>query len=95
VTGAFEVVGEVVLTIAFYLIMFLEYAMLFRAILSWFMNEESKLLGILSVVTEPIVVPFRLLFQKLNWFQQTPLDVPFLFAVLFLGLAGFILQLVM
>ena len=91
--GAFETVGSIAFEIAYYLIMFLEYAMLARAILSWFLDEESRILGFLMILTEPIILPFRLLFRKLNWFQEMPLDMSFLFAVVFLGLAGYLLQL--
>ena len=34
------------------------------------------------VVTEPIILPVRKLFEKLNWFQDTPFDVAFLAVVL-------------
>ena len=43
--GAFETVGSIAFEIAYYLIMFLEYAMLARAILSWFLDEESRILA--------------------------------------------------
>lgn len=62
-------------------------ALLVRAILSWFDPEHSsRLSNFLMLVTEPMILPVRALCQKKNWFQQTPLDVPFLITVLLLSL---------
>lgn len=56
-----------------------------RAILSWFVNpEESKLYAITYMISEPIIMPVRLLFYKLNWFQRTPMDISFLITYLLL-----------
>ena len=56
-----------------------------RAILSLFINpEESKLYAIAYMISEPIIMPVRLLFYKLNWFQQTPMDISFLITYLLL-----------
>ena len=56
-----------------------------RAILSLFINpEESKLYAIAYMISEPIIMPVRLLFYKLNWFQQTPMDISFLTTYLLL-----------
>lgn len=56
-----------------------------RAILSLFINpEESKLYAIAYMISEPIIMPVRLLFYKLNWFQRTPMDVSFLTTYLLL-----------
>ena len=66
----------------------LDLAMLLRAILSWIMRgEENGFTAFLYALTEPVIHPIRQLFYKLNWFQETPLDMPFLFAVLLLMVA--------
>ena len=53
-------------------------ALFLRAILSWFdPTGEGKLSGLFYMITEPLIHPIRLLFEKLNWFQETPIDVPF------------------
>ncbi len=60
-------------------------AMSARAILSWFVNpEESKLFAIAYMISEPIIMPVRFLFYKLNLFQQTPMDISFLITYLLL-----------
>lgn len=65
----------------------LEVAFLLRAILSWFDPERSgRFSAFLFLVTEPVILPIRALCQKQNWFQQTPLDVPFLITILLLSL---------
>ncbi len=61
----------------------LDFAMLGRAILSWIdPMEEGALSSFLYTVTEPIILPFRKLFEKLNWFVGSPLDMPFFFAMI-------------
>lgn len=58
----------------------LSLAMLLRAILSWFFAGEGKFIRFLYTLTEPVVYPFRKLFNKLNWFQDSPIDVAFTFS---------------
>lgn len=53
-------------------------AMLLRAILSFFMtDEDSKLSALTYAVTEPFIVPVRMLFEKFGWFEGMPIDVAF------------------
>ena len=59
----------------------LQLAMLARAIRSWF-PIENRLVDLVYAITEPIVYPFRWLFERLNWFQGFPLDMSFLAAYL-------------
>ena len=52
---------------------------LLRVVLDiFFMGEENRFSAFLFGVTEPFVLPFRVLFERLGWFQNIPLDVPFL-----------------
>ena len=65
----------------------LSLAMLCRAIFSWFdQTEESRFSGFLYMLTEPVILPIRKLCQKMRWFEGTPLDFPFLIAVLLITL---------
>ena len=57
----------------------LSFAMLIRALLSWFTDESSKLCRFLYVLTEPAIMPIRKLLVKMNWFQDSPIDFSFLF----------------
>ena len=62
-------------------------AMTARAILSLFVNPaENKLYAITYMISEPIIVPVRFLFYKLNLFQNTPLDISYLVTYLLLTL---------
>ena len=59
------------------------YSMLGRVLLQFFVNpEESRLYAFLFFITEPIVLPFRLILAKFNIGQDTPLDIPFITACL-------------
>ena len=71
----------------------LDIAMLIRAVFSWIDPEQgSRFSAFLYTVTEPIIMPFRKLCYKMNWFQGTPLDVPFLMTILVMWLLQTILR---
>ena len=62
-------------------------AMLLRAIFSWIDPEGGMRFSVfLYMVTEPMIQPIRKLCQKMNWFQRTPLDIPFLIVIILLML---------
>ena len=69
----------------------LQLAMLVRAVLSWFPIDSNRFIDFLYGITEPFIIPFRLLFEKLNWFQNLPIDVSFMAAYLVLTLLIFLL----
>ena len=89
-----QTVGLVLARTVLTLLSVLQFALLLRAIFSWFASEDNRFLTFLLFVTEPVVQPFRNLFWKLNWFQTMPLDMSFLAAVLFLWLLQIILSFV-
>lgn len=64
----------------------LQIAMLIRAIMSWFPTESNKFENFLYMITEPLIMPVRLLFEKLNWFQGLPVDISFFVTYLILSL---------
>lgn len=69
--------------IAIALLSALDFALFGRAILSWINPMgEGALASFLYAVTEPIILPFRKLFQKLHWFEGSPLDMAFFFAMI-------------
>lgn len=56
----------------------IEIAMFARAILSWFdQTGESKISVFLYTVTEPVIIPVRRLFERMHWFEGSPIDVSF------------------
>ena len=68
----------VVIYFALYLLKAISTCMFIRAILSWFnVNGNSPIIRFLYAVTEPAIIPMRKLFEKMNWFQNTPIDISF------------------
>lgn len=58
-----------------------------RAILSWFSpDEDNKVARFLFFVTEPIVAPIRNLISKIDFFNNIPIDMSFIFAFIILTL---------
>ena len=61
----------------------LDFAMLGRAIVSWIdPMGDGPLASFLYAITEPIILPFRKLFEKMNWFVGVPIDMAFFFALI-------------
>jgi uncharacterized protein YggT (Ycf19 family) len=60
-------------------------AMLIRAIMSWFPGDSNKFEIFLYAITEPLILPVRKLFERLNWFQELPIDVSFFVTYLLLS----------
>ena len=76
-------VVNLIKNIALAILSVLDFAMLGRAILSWIdPMGDGPLASFLYAVTEPIIMPFRKLFQKLNWFTGSPIDMAFFFAMI-------------
>lgn len=59
----------------------LQFLMLARAIFSWFPQARgSKIAQLLYFATEPIILPFRALLDRVDAFRGVMLDIPFLCA---------------
>ena len=71
------------------LIDILQFAMLARAILSWLdPMHEWRISSFLRGLTEPVIMPVRLLCEKMHWFQGMPIDIPFLITMILLSVIG-------
>ena len=59
-----------------------------RAILSWFREIDNeminKLYEALYSLTEPMIVPMRILLNKFAWSRESPIDFPFSFTFMIL-----------
>lgn len=55
----------------------ISFAMMIRAILSWFTDGGGKFTQFLYVITEPAIMPIRKLLVKMNWLQDSPIDFSF------------------
>lgn len=64
----------------------ISFAMMLRAILSWFVESDGVFVRFLYVITEPAIMPIRKLFYKMNWFQDVPIDLSFTFTFIALFL---------
>ena len=61
-------------------------ALLIRAVLHWTMPDgEGLLMDLLYVFTEPVILPFRKLIESRGWFEGSPIDMAYMFAILAVG----------
>ena len=71
----------------------LQFLMFGRAIMSWFSpDEDNKIAQFLFVVTEPLVYPLRKLLQKFDFFNNIPIDMSFMFAMIILIISTTVLS---
>lgn len=70
----------------------LQIAMLVRAIMSWFPTESNRFENFLYAITEPLIMPIRKLFEKLNLFQGLPIDISFFVTYLLLSILILVLS---
>lgn len=82
---------EVLRGTAYLLIYLLHTAMFIRAILSWFPVGEGKFSGFLYALTEPVIYPVRLVFDKLGIGTSLPIDIPFFVTFLLLSFISMLL----
>ncbi len=73
----------------------LQIAMLIRAVFSWIDPEGgSRISAFLYMLTEPVILPVRAICVKNNWFQGTPIDIPYLITVLLLSLLQLVIRII-
>ena len=64
---------------AYYLLWIIQIMLFLRAILSWFIREEeSVLMGLLAMVTEPAIIPVRGILMRFRFVQECPIDISFM-----------------
>lgn len=66
---------------------------LVRALLSWLpVSDENPILRFVHMVTEPLIIPIRALFEHFGWFQDLPIDIAFTVTyVLLVALGGILI----
>ncbi len=70
-------------------------AMFLRVILSLFSSgEDSRFYTFLAFITEPFIIPVRLLMQRFNILQDSPIDWSFTFAYILLALVQTMLPII-
>ncbi len=77
---------HIVSTVVVLLLSAVQLAMLLRAILSWFVMDSNRFTDFLYGITEPFIYPVRLLFERMGWFQNLPIDISFMVTYLLLSL---------
>ena len=65
---------EIIKKIVIILLTVVQFAMLARAILSWF-PMDNKFIDFLHAITEPFILPVRMRFERMYWFSGLPIDV--------------------
>ncbi len=72
----------------------LSLAMFLRVILQFFASEDSKFVIFCYAITEPFIIPIRVIMDKLNVGQGSPIDIPFFVAYIILTVLQMFLPIV-
>lgn len=72
----------------------LSLAMFLRVILQFFVAEDNKFLIFCYAVTEPFIIPIRVIMEKMNVGQNSPIDIPFFVAYIILTLLQMFLPMI-
>jgi len=76
-----DIMARLVLTLLYAM----QFLMFGRAMMSWFSpDDENKIAQFLYVITEPFVYPIRKLLTKFEFFNNIPIDMSFMVAILVL-----------
>ncbi len=70
----------------------LQFLMMIRAIMSWLpFDEESNVVSFIMMVTEPVIMPVRMLLDRFEWVHELPIDISFLVAFILLSILQMLL----
>ena len=72
----------------------LSVAMFLRVILQFFVSEDNKLVIFCYAITEPFIIPVRVIMERLNIGQDSPLDIPFFVSYLILSVLQMLLPII-
>ena len=79
--------------IVYYFLFALGIALLLRAVLSWFVDDEdSRIMRFLELITEPVVILVRGTIGRLFESIASPIDISYIITVLLVGLAAVIVR---
>ena len=74
------------------LISVVSFAMLLRVVIPWFVDPmESRIYAVICLVTEPFIVPVRVILEKLDIGQNSPIDWSFMITYLLFSIIQLIL----
>ena len=77
----YALLGRIVITLLYAM----QFLMFGRALVSWFLqDEDSKVSRFLFAATEPLVYPVRKFLSRFEFFNNMPIDMSFLVAMLLL-----------
>ena len=84
-------ISKAVAMVCIALIDIITLAMMVRAIMSWFLDESNAIHGFFISITEPFIIPVRMLLDKLSIGRGMPIDISFLVTFLILSVLEAIL----
>ena len=72
----------------------LSVVMFLRVILQFFASPESKFVLFCYAITEPFIIPIRVIMEKLDIGQNSPIDIPFFIAYIMISVLQMMLPMI-
>lgn len=72
----------------------LSVVMFLRVILQFFASPENKFVLFCYAITEPFIIPIRVIMEKLDIGQNSPIDIPFFIAYIMISVLQMMLPMI-
>ena len=72
----------------------LSVVMFLRVILQFFASAENKFVLFCYAITEPFIIPIRVIMEKLDIGQNSPIDIPFFIAYIMISVLQMMLPMI-
>ena len=72
----------------------LSVAMFLRVILQFFASGENKFVIFCYAITEPFIIPIRVIMEKFDIGQNSPIDIPFFVAYIMISVLQMMLPII-
>ena len=67
--------------------------MMLRAVISWLpVDEDSNVVNFLYAMTEPVIMPVRMLLERFEALNELPIDISFIVAFMILSIVQMLLS---
>lgn len=88
-----ETVTYVVTRICLIALDFLSFAILIRVVLFWIpLDEDNKIDAFFYAITEPVIMPMRLLLDRFESIRMMPIDIPLLLTAIVISILSTVLS---
>ena len=88
-------IAYVISTLVSLFLSVLQFLMMIRAVLSWLpIDEDSPISNFVYSMTEPVIIPIRMLLERSDKMRSMPIDISFIIAFVLLSVVQMMLPVI-